>query len=108
MSLSTNDSSVEAAGIFVTEYVVTIVSRSQGMVRAASAQPPHRSTTSSLPRWTATAAPVSVPSASSCEKRSRTSANAGSTVPASGGLVMRRPLETTVGEHREARPGGGN
>ena len=55
---STSRSAQTAANGLVTEYGCTMLSRSHGRVRAASAQPPQRSTTQAPSRQAATAAPV--------------------------------------------------
>jgi len=103
---STTQSSDSAAGTFVTEYVVTTVSRCHGVVRAESAQPPHRSTTTSPPTMAQTAAPVS-------EQGREAVADDGE--PGIAVAVRRRcaartaqRLEPAVGEDRERLAGAGD
>ena len=66
--------------VLVVEKVLRMESRCQGVVRAASAYPPHRSTTGSPSRYTATEAPTSCPS-SDASSVARTPLNRSEHVP---------------------------
>src|SRR4030095_8995024 len=66
---------------FVVEKTSTMVSRAQGRVRAASACPPHRSTTVLPSTVAANEAPTSRPASNEAANVSRTAANLGSHCP---------------------------
>ena len=66
--------------VLVVDQVLRMESRCQGVVRAASAYPPHRSTTGSPSRYTATEAPTSCASSDSSSV-SRTALNRSEYVP---------------------------
>ena len=67
--------------VLVVDHTLVMVSRSQGRVRASSAQPPQMSTTGSPSTVTATEAPKSVPLARLAASRSRTAAKRSSQRP---------------------------
>src|SRR5262245_64925996 len=71
---------------FVVEKTLTMVSRCHGRVRAASAYPPHRSTTGRPSTVAANDAPTSRPASNAAANVSRTAANLGSHCPSIMGL----------------------
>src|SRR5215470_13277742 len=72
----------------VVDATLTIVSRSHGLVRAASAKPPQRSTTGLPSTYTQTAAPTSPRLVKFSAKASRTAAKRGSQTPWSCGAAL--------------------
>ncbi|CAM5727652.1 hypothetical protein SVIOM74S_05897 [Streptomyces violarus] len=78
-----------ATGPLVVDHTLTSVSCSHGRVRAASAQPPHRSTTVLPPTVTATAAPSSPRPRKFSSNALRTAVKRAST----GGVTL-RPRES--------------
>src|SRR2546426_2806951 len=82
---STSRCAQTALNAWPTEKKSTSVSRRHGRRRRASAQPPHRSTTTRPAMETATAAPTSPRSTKLDAKASRTAANLRSQTPSMGG-----------------------
>ena len=67
--------------VLVVDHTLVMVSRSQGFVFSASAQPPQMSTTGSPWTYTATDAPMSSPESSWPASVVRTASKRGSQVP---------------------------
>jgi hypothetical protein len=93
---STSTSAASEVIVLVVENTFVIVFSVHGMVRASSAQPPHRSTTTAPSMLTTSEAPRSSPESSMAANSSRTESNRALHVPPSAVAcsLMRPPFRS--------------